>query len=112
MLFKIALVIFSAFAIKKTINQYRQHHVSKYWLVVFSSVWIAVAIVAVMPQFSDVVASVVGVGRGADLAVYSAIVVLLYSNYRLIIGRQRQSEEFTELVRQIALNGAKTPPQS
>lgn len=106
MVFQIALVAFSLFAIAKTWKQYRARKVSKYWLLVFCLFWTVVAVVAITPQTTDVVAKYVGVGRGADLLVYVGVVVLFYIVHRLMLKQQQLSDEMTELVRQVAIERA------
>ena len=66
--------------------------------------WLVVIGVAVTPQSTDIVASFVGVGRGADLLVYLAVTFLLYAVLRLMVRQQKMSEEITELVRKIAVD--------
>ena len=111
MVFQIALVAFAVFAIFKTWKQYRARKVSKYWLLVFGLFWIVVAVVAITPQTTDIIAAEVGVGRGADLLVYVGVVVLFYIVHRLILKQQQLSDEMTELVRQTAIDRA-TPSNS
>ena len=85
MLFKIFLIAFSVFEIARARIQYTRRQTSWYWSAVWSLMWLMVIIVAVMPKGIDAIASYVGVGRGADLLVYTAIVFLLYANYRSMI---------------------------
>jgi hypothetical protein len=109
MVFQIALVAFALFAIFKTWKQYKARKVSKYWLLTFSLFWVVVAVVAITPQTTDIIAAKVGVGRGADLLVYVGVVVLFYIVHRLMLKQQQLSDEMTELVRQTAINRADKP---
>lgn len=106
MVFQIALIAFAIFAIAKTWKQYSARKISKYWLFVVGLFWIIVAIVAITPQTTDVIADFVGVGRGADLLVYIGIVVLFYMVHRLMLKQQQLSDEMTELVRRVAIEGS------
>ena len=107
MIFQIFLVTFALFAILKTLRQYKSQKVSVYWLMVWILFWVAVITVAFVPQTTDVIASYVGVEKGADLMVYSAIVILFYIVYRLLVRTEKQNRELTELVRKIAKLEAK-----
>ena len=107
MLFQIFLVIFAGLAIARTIRQYNERHVSRYWLGLMLALWVAVAVVAVVPKWTDIVANAVGVGRGADLLVYIAIIVLVWSQYRLLVRQHTMSQELTALVRHQAIEQAK-----
>ncbi len=109
MVFQIFLVAFAVIAIYKTWRQYQARHVSKYWLLLFGGFWVIVALVAISPDTTSVIANMVGVGRGSDLLVYIAVVVLFYMVYRLLVTQQRLSEEITELVRKLAIRDANKP---
>ncbi len=109
MVFQILLTLFALFAIIKTIGQYRRSQVSKYWLVVFTLLWAAVVLVTAIPHLSDMLAGYVGIGRGADLILYCAVVVLTYAVYRSIVRDQKLSAEMTSLVRAVAINQAQAP---
>lgn len=104
MLFKIFLIVFSLFAIARAKKQYEKRQASWYWAVVWSFMWVVVILVALKPEVTDAVAAYVGVGRGADLLVYVAVVFLLYANYRSLVRQQKMSEDITELVRKIAVD--------
>jgi len=104
MVFKIFLIVFSLYAIARARRQYLQREASWYWAVVWSFMWLFVIAVALMPQVTDVVANFVGVGRGADLLVYLAVIFLLYATYRSMVHQQKMSEDITELVRKIAVD--------
>lgn len=107
MIFQIFLIAFSAYAIARSFKQYFHRQVSKYWVAVWSVLWLTVAAVALMPQATDRVAAFAGVGRGADLLVYLAVTLLLYAVLRLMVRQQKMSEEITELVRKIAIDNPK-----
>lgn len=91
----------------RTVRQYKAREVSRYWLGLMLVVWTGVALVAILPQWTDIVASAVGVGRGADLLVYVAIIVLLWSHYRLMVRQHAMSQELTALVRHQAIEEGK-----
>ena len=107
MIFKILLILFAIFAIGKTLQQYRNKQASLYWFTIWTFFWVIVIVVAYLPETTNVVARYVGIGRGADLVLYVAAVVLSYGFYRLMIGQERMRKEITELVREIAILEAK-----
>jgi small membrane protein len=109
MLFQIGVICFAMLVILRTYGQYKKEVVSRYWLGVFSLLWALVAVAALVPRATDTVAQWAGVGRGVDMLVYAAVLVLLYVVYRLLVRTQRMHEEITELVRQIALSNPKAP---
>lgn len=103
-MFKFFLIAFALVAIYRTWKQYTKRQVSKYWFFMWAALWVAVIVVAITPQTTDVIAEVVGVERGADLLVYTAVVVLAYMVFRLTVRQQKLNEEITELVRKIAVD--------
>jgi small membrane protein len=107
MVFQIFLIVFSGYAIARSVRQYARKDVSKYWMCVWSVLWFVVIGVALMPQATDRIAAFAGVGRGADLLVYLAVIFLLYAVLRLMVRQQNMSAEITELVRTIAIDHAK-----
>lgn len=109
MVFKIALILFAVFAALRTWRQYRAQKATRQWFVLWSVVWLLVIGVAVAPQTSDLLAANVGVGRGADLLVYVAIVFLLYAQFRTMVRTKKLHEQQTELVRRIAIERAAAP---
>lgn len=109
MLFHIGVVVFAGGVIFRTYAQYKKQIVSRYWLIAFSSVWLAIAGAALVPSATDVLARLVGVERGSDMLVYVAVLVLLYAVYRLFVRTQKMHEEMTELVRRWALAQPRIP---
>lgn len=109
MAFQIGLIIFAALMLLRTWQQHAHQKVTKQWLISWAVVWTVIIIVALAPQSADLVASVVGVGRGADLFVYIAILFLLYAEYRTLVRTKKLHEQQTELVRRIAIERAVHP---
>lgn len=107
MIYQWLLIIFASFAILLTANQYRKERVSLYWLISWSILWLAVIAVAFAPQVTDVIANRVGVEKGADLIVYTAVVVFCYAMYRVLVRQEEMQREITRLVREVAILEAK-----
>lgn len=107
MIFQIFLAVFAVAAILKTHRQYKAKKVSVYWYTVWVFLWLLVIAVAYTPQTTDIIAFYVGVEKGADLLVYTSIVVLFYALYRLFVKIEKQNKELTELVRMVAVRDGK-----
>ena len=82
---------------------------SLYWYILWTLLWLAVIIVALLPQATDPLAQLVGVERGADLLVYIAIVVLAYGLYRVLVRLEKVQKEITEVVRKVAIDKVQEP---
>ena len=68
--------------------------------------WLAVAIVFWQPQLATWVAATVGIGRGADLVTYAAVLLLLWQSFRVSVRLERLERNLTTVVRQRALDDA------
>lgn len=111
MVFQIVLLAFALLALLRTFRQYRKSEVSGYWAFLFTLLWIAVLVVTAVPHLADRVANLVGIGRGADLILYTAVIVLVSAAYRSIVREQQLSREMTELVRAVAIERAILPEE-
>ena len=111
MLFKIFLTGFAVVVMMRIYKQYRKQKVAAGWFLFWMIFWALGILVAFTPESADVIASVVGVGRGADLIVYISIPVIFYAIFRLVVRQDQQNKELTDLVRKIAIDNAKDPDE-
>lgn len=102
-LFQWFLLLLGLATIWRTFLQYKKRNVSMHWFVLWTGFWFLIFVVASIPKTADILAQSVGVGRGADLFVYCAILVLFYGLYRALSRSQRQQEEITNIVRRIGI---------
>lgn len=109
MLFKLFLIVFAIIVMGRIYKQHRAQKVAAGWFVLWMLFWALVILAAFSPQTTDLVASVVGVGRGADLVVYISLPVLFYAIFRLAARQDQQHKELTELVRKVAIDRVQEP---
>lgn len=109
MIFQAILVLFALFAITRTLKQYRTQKVSLHWFLLWDGLWALVIAVAFWPKSADLIANWLGVERGADLALYAAVVLLTYLVFRLFVRTEETERSVTRLVRKIAINDPKHP---
>lgn len=102
MLIQVFIVAFALFAIVRTIRQFRAGRLKLGELLFWIVFWILAGVVALLPQTTSIVASMVGVGRGADLVIYASLLVLFYLVFRLFVKIEDTEREITRLVRKIA----------
>jgi len=78
-------------------------------------VWVIFWLLAVgfvlWPDASQRLAEVFGVGRGVDLVVYLAIMLIFYLLFRIFMKFEKQEKELTKIVRYIALDETEKKPQ-
>jgi hypothetical protein len=58
------------------------------------------------PDLTSRVAQAVGVGRGADVVVYLAVILLFYVIFRIYLRLDRMERDITVLVRRLAVDEA------
>lgn len=70
-----------------------------FWLLV----WVAGGIVVADPAIPQRIANELGIGRGADLVIYLAIIFIVFVLFRMLLRQERMEREITKVVREIAL---------
>ncbi|NQV90359.1 DUF2304 family protein [Candidatus Uhrbacteria bacterium] len=101
---QIVILVFSLFAITRTIFQFKRGALTIAWLLLWMLFWLAVGFVAVLPQTADALARVVGVGRGADVVIYFSMITVFYLVFRMYVKIEQVESEITRLVRKLSLD--------
>lgn len=100
---QILLTIFFLFALVKVIGRWRAGVLSVAGMIWWSLFWVAAIIVVLLPNSTATLAKLVGIGRGADLVVYVALVLIFFIIFRLMIKIELLNKDITKLTRKIAL---------
>lgn len=103
LLIQIFLVALFVLAIVKAGLRWRAGDLSIQGLLYWIVFWLAAAVVVIKPDATFYFAKMLGIGRGADLVVYLALVLLFFLVFRLMTTVERQKKEITELTRAVAL---------
>ncbi len=69
-------------------------------------VWLAAAVAIFWPGVTKMIANVLGIGRGADLVLYCAVVVMMVGFLMVYVRLRRIRRELTLLVRHLAIRDA------
>lgn len=80
--------------------------ISKRAGMVWMTVWVTAGVAILWPQMLSRLARLVGIGRGADLLLYCAVVVMLVGFLMVYVRLRRLRRELTLLVRALALRDA------
>jgi small membrane protein len=104
---QVMVSVFVAFAISRSFLRWKARNSTVSELLLWSTVWIIVLVVVWVPKLTEIPAQIFGIGRGIDAAVYVAIMVLLYSVYRIYSKIERIEQEITTLTRHAALDRKK-----
>lgn len=100
---QILIIAFLLFAVSRTVSKFREGKLSLVWFVFWLAFWIGVGVVVIVPETTSYLAALVGITRGADLVVYSAIIVLFYLVFRILVKIESIEQEITKAVRAEAL---------
>lgn len=60
--------------------------------------WVAIAVVVLYPKTSTIVANMLGVGRGADLLIYSSLLLIFYLLFRIFMRLEKIKRQITKVV--------------
>ena len=103
-IFQILILIFVAFVIFKSVKRLTKKEIS-FWLFLFwVSIWVFVALVSVFPVIIEKAAEFVGIGRGVDLVVYTAVFALFYLMFKIYVRVNKVEKEISQIVRKIAID--------
>lgn len=101
---QILIIVFAVFALSRTIKRLKQGNLNTKEFYFWSFLWIVIIVVALIPQVTDVLSGMLGIGRGFDLAIYVAIILLFYLVFRLMVKIDKLEHEITKIVRTVAIN--------
>lgn len=101
---QILIALFALFAVVRTIRQFRAGRLSALWGAVWLVFWTVVVVLVFLPNTTQILADVLGVGRGADLVIYVALVALFYLQFKLFVKLESVEQEISTLVRKVALD--------
>jgi small membrane protein len=106
---QIVLVAFAVFAFSRAVIGLRRGTLTVAPFVLWSLFWAAVVVVALRPETTAAVARVFGVGRGADLAIYLALMLVFFLLFRLFAKIEDLERQLTQFVRAQALKDLDKP---
>jgi hypothetical protein len=100
---QLLLLPFVLAALAKVIQSYNRRRMPMPDFVFWSLVWIGTASVIIFPDATSLLAHLLGIGRGADLIIYTSLLISFYLIFRLYLALARLEQAITKVVRAIAL---------
>jgi small membrane protein len=97
------LVLFAVFAVSRVLMRFRRGGLPFWQLALWFLFWSGVCVAALHPETTNVLASWLGVGRGADVVIYLAVVALFYMLFRAFGKIEDLERQITRVVRAAAL---------
>lgn len=103
MLMRLLLICIALAGVARVIARFRKRDIRRVELALWGAVWVLVAAVAVVPEGTNRLADLLGIGRGADVVVYGAIVVLAALLFRMSVRMEQLDRAITKVTRELAL---------
>jgi hypothetical protein len=108
-LIQVAIILYIIAVLTKQVGKWRSRQLSGRFFAVWFCFWIGIAIVTAYPKILNWAAMWMGVGRGVDVAIYAALLLILYLVYRLLWRVNNLEKKQNELIRQLAHHHAQKP---
>lgn len=102
-LLKYLVPLLGLVAVLFAVRRWRKRELPTGLLVAWALLWVALALVVQLPQQTDVLARILGVGRGVDVLLFAAVLALVLLLFRFYLRIERMEREITTLVRELAL---------
>ena len=100
---QILVTIFIIIILYKLFKQRQGGKISLWAFIFWFVLWLLVAVVFWQPETTSYVANRLGIGRGADLAVYLSILAIFYLLFRIFVRLNKIDAEITKVVRKDAI---------
>lgn len=84
-------------------KQKQKNRLSLFGFVIWFLLWLAVLLVFWQPDATTYLANTLGIGRGADLVVYAAIIIIFYILFKIFVRLNKLDSDLTRVVRSDAL---------
>ena len=97
------LIFFLIFAISRVYLRAREGTLTFGEMLFWGSIFTIAIYGVIDTNFLQFVAKQVGIGRGADVAIYSSIILIFYLLFRTTVMIEDLNHQITRLVREIAL---------
>jgi hypothetical protein len=85
---------------------FRQRKIGAMALLLWLVLWIGFAVVVLFPETAVVVAHLLGISRGVDLALYLSVILIFFVLFRIYMRLEQVDRQITQIVRAVALREA------
>ncbi|MBI4142293.1 DUF2304 domain-containing protein [Candidatus Uhrbacteria bacterium] len=103
MLMRLLLLIAAVVGLGWVISRFRKRQIGTAGLLAWCVLWVVVGVVAIIPDVTNRLADFLGIGRGADVVTYIAIVIILALLFRISIRLEQLDRAITTVTRELAL---------
>ena len=106
MYLQIIITILVIAALSAVVNKKRQSKLSLGQAATWFILWLVVLIVFWYPESTSYLASTLGIGRGADLITYVAILAMFFMMFRMYLRMDKMNTDITKVVRKVGIDQA------
>jgi len=99
---QIIIVIFALFAFSRSLLRIRDKTISKSEFIFWSCLWLSIIVVALLPETISYFSESLGIEKGLNLIIYASIIFLFYLVFRLYVKIEKNNQNLTKIVREIA----------
>ena len=105
------LVGISVLALIRTCKRFLQRRIAWNALLFWILVWGSITLIALNPDITSRLATMVGVGRGADLMLYIGMIILFSLVFYLMVKVDQLDQDISKIVTALALKDIKNDKQ-
>ena len=91
----------------RTLLGFKRKKITWKLFIFWQVMWTIVIVVAVLPQVTDPLSKILGIGRGVDVAVYFSVLLIFFLIYKTMARLEKIESEITKLVRHLSLKDPK-----
>jgi len=102
-LFQYLIVVFIIYTVVKMSLKLKRSVITLPVYFIWLVLWLSIGVLALMPQVLTYVAEFVGVGRGVDLAIYMAILAILYVIFKIYLRLEKLDRNISEIVQKVSI---------
>lgn len=99
---QIIAALFLLFVLSRTYFRYKSNEITLKEFIFWFGFWILVGIVVILPQTMSFLAGVLNVGRGVDVIIYIALMLLFYLNFKTQLKFEKLEQNISKIVREIS----------
>jgi len=101
-LIQILLIILIVLAIFNLIRRFRQRDLTLPLFIFWMFFWLITIFIIIYPESTSLLARILGVGRGVDVVIYFAIIIIFYFIFYFILKIKNIEDKIVKLVREIS----------
>lgn len=100
---QLGFIIFILFAASRAWLRFKGGSLHLGSLVFWIIIWLTATIAVLLPDETTKISQFLGIGRGVDIVIYTAIAILFYLVFRLHVYLEEIRSEISRLIRELAL---------